>query len=152
MRWTSSRVSGATSSRPFMTRETVATETPARSAISRIVTRGRMAGAALTSVIEPGFPDFRNYFRSVPEHFTKGSLTSAVQPWYERAGNVAGNRTGPRKDLIDAIHRSPPPPARDARSPRHGRHSGLLLGGAGRRQLGRLSRGRAQVPHHGGLP
>ena len=36
--WTSSRVSGETSPRPLTTRETVAIETPARSAISRIVT------------------------------------------------------------------------------------------------------------------
>ena len=38
-RSTVSRVSGETSPRPFTTRETVAIETPANSAISRIVTR-----------------------------------------------------------------------------------------------------------------
>jgi len=38
---TVSRVSGATSGRPLSTRETVAIETPARSAMSRIVARPR---------------------------------------------------------------------------------------------------------------
>jgi hypothetical protein len=43
-----------------MTRETVATETPARSAISRIVTRGRRLGAVAIEGIRAGFADFRN--------------------------------------------------------------------------------------------
>src|SRR5437868_2849204 len=55
MRETSSRVSGATSPRPLSTRETVAIDTPASSATSRIVTR-ECASSAMASL------------KHVPEH------------------------------------------------------------------------------------
>src|SRR3954470_15959298 len=75
--WPSSRVPGATSSRPFITRETVATDTPARPAISRIVTRERAAVSSVVviAVIEARFQSFRNTGGQVPEHFTQRFLT-----------------------------------------------------------------------------
>src|SRR5947208_3448249 len=85
IRLTSSRVSSETSPRPFMTRETVAIDTPARSAISRMVTR---------SAIPP--------LKHVPERFGKSLQRTSVAEGLTRprklckcSGNVFGNRKEP---------------------------------------------------------
>ena len=50
-RRTASRVAGATSGRPFRTRETVAIETPAALATSRIVARGLRFGFSACAIV-----------------------------------------------------------------------------------------------------
>ena len=81
-RWTASRVSSATSSRPLRTRETVAIETPARSAISRIVIR-----LPLGTAIRPPLKQFPEVSERTGPHPAmqirqpSSSLDSTVTKW-----------------------------------------------------------------------
>src|SRR5947208_12248593 len=63
MRSTDSRVSAETSGRPFKTRDTVAIETPAALAMSRIVARGRSAPLPLS--VRASIAPFRKRLRGM---------------------------------------------------------------------------------------
>src|SRR2546423_7264931 len=73
---TRSRVSSETSPRPFITRETVAIETPASSAIWRIVSRGGATWAMLA--IEACSGTFRNSTDPVSPQFAREGLDFLV--------------------------------------------------------------------------
>src|SRR6476619_3575413 len=85
-RWTTLRVSGETSSRSFSTRETVAIDTPARSAMSRMVTREATALDLLKHV-----PDrYGRVFRAPDSGMLESGLT-----FLSSVCNDPGNVFGP---------------------------------------------------------
>src|SRR5215204_674841 len=88
---TSSLVSSETSLRPLTTRETVAIETPARSAISRIVTREGRCATSVTVLLKQFSGTFRKSVRrgGGSEHLRTGDQALDLPP--RAVVNVSGN-------------------------------------------------------------
>src|SRR5512132_2432814 len=153
-RLTLSRVSSETSPRPLSTRETVAIETPAWSAIWRMLLRWDVPCAiprieARSGTFRNQNPYFSNHFAGKPLDFSATNLLTLPETFTEMLSTA---RTLREKGTTDETQDSVVSLDRRRRSCRLRRVSGrsqrVDTGGHGQP---RQDRGRPQVPRHDGL-